>query len=57
MLSIVVAVVVLYGPLLVVAVLQCREEDVDHYSFILQGNVAFFPITFFIFEGLQLLLK
>ena len=42
MLSIVVAVVVLYGPLLVVAVLRCREEDVAHYSFIWQGNVAFF---------------
>ena len=40
---VVVAVVVLYGPLLVVAVLQCREEDVDHYSFICwQGNAAFF---------------
>ena len=41
--------VVLYGPLFVVAVLQCREEDAAHYSFIWQsllGNSRNLPFSY-----------
>ena len=42
-------VVVLYGPLFVVAVLQCREEDVAHYSFIWQSTLGqFAKFAFFL---------
>ena len=42
-------VVVLYGPLFVVAVLQCREKDVAHYSFIWKstlGQLRILPFSY-----------